>query len=263
MNQNDFFIGPKRNWLPAGSRELLYAAVCLLLGLFAANMFFFGGLNLGYAIAASAVLIACRVYLSRSGCKGGRYANALLILSLVIAAGFGWSGDYAVKFILAQFVLVAGHLSLCLTAGKNSQSPGGVATLMDALDTVVSMGFGKMPRALRGLAMVFRSGNETARRSGAVLAGLGISIPALAVMIPLLMASDAAFEGLIDLLPDFDLAEIFVTALFGTGCAIYLYSLGTGLHLGEKPAAPFRERKTLTPLTVNKTNMDLFRLLTE
>ena len=251
MNQHDYFIGPKRNWLPAGNHELLFAAVSLLLGLFAANMILFGGFNLGFAIAAVAVIAACFGYLRRSGCRGGWYEYAMLVLSAVIAAGFGRSADVFVKFVLLQFLLLGAHLALCLMAGKHRHAPGGFRTVFDGICTIFDTGFGKMAESMRGLVQLFRSGSEATRRSGAVLAGLGMAIPALVVVIPLLMASDAAFEGLIDLLPEFDLFEIAATAICGTGCAIYLYSLAVGLHLGSRPASPAPERRALSPLTMN------------
>lgn len=251
MNQDNYFIGPKLNWLPAGNRELLFAAFFLVLGLFSANMILFGGFNLGFAMAAVAVIGVCALYLIRSGHRGGWYEWAMLILCAVIAAGFGWSGDYAVKFVLLWFVLVGAHLALCRMAEKNRHPGGSFRSVFDGLRLIFDTGFGKMGEAARGLGMVFRSGSETARRSGAVLAGLGIAIPALAVMIPLLMASDAAFEGLIDLLPDFDLFEIVSTLVFGVGFAIYLYALCVGFHLGEQSEPASHERKQLHVLTMN------------
>ena len=251
MEQNYDFPEPERKFLPAGNRELIFGLFAVLIGLFAANMLLFGGFRLGFAIGGCLSVCLSWGYLHRSGCKGDGYTNAILVLCLLIAAGFGWSSDDFVKGWLFLFLLVGVNLAFCLMAERNRFAPGSARSLMDAARTVFGFGIGHMDRSCRGVAVAFRSGGELTQRSGAVLAGLAIAVPALVVVIPLLIDSDAAFEGLIGLLPEFDLYEVFATAVAGGLLGIFFYTRALALRHGELPETPTREGKGLHPLTMN------------
>ena len=250
MEQHYEFPTPQPRWLPAGNRELLFGLLAVLLGLFAANMMLFGGFNLGFAVAAVLSICLSWWYLHRSGCKNTPYTAALLALSLVIAAGFCWSADSEVKLWLFLFLLCGVNLSFCLMAGKNVHAPGSARSLLDAAGTFF-LGIERMGMAGRGVVMAFRAGGTATQRSGAVLAGLGIALPALLLVIPLLISSDAAFEGLVGLLPDFDLPEIAATVIVGTFLGVYFYTRAVTLQ-HEKPAdRPQSQGKGLQKLTMN------------
>ncbi len=251
MNEHNYAESPQRSVLPAGNRELIFGLFAVLLGLFLGNMLLFGGLRLGFAIGAVLSVCLSWGYLHASGCRGSWYTAALLGLSIVIAAGFGWSDDAFVKFWLLLFLLAGVNLSFCLMAGQNRRSPGSARSLYDAAMTFFRFGFGRMEEAVRGVGAAFRSGGALTQRSGAVLTGLGIAVPALLVVIPLLISSDAAFEGLIGLLPDFDLAEAAMTIFCGSGLAIWLYSRAVGLRHGQRPEVPDKAPKLLHRLTMN------------
>ena len=251
MDHYDNFIGPPKNWLPAGNRELIFGLFALASGLFAANMVIFGGFRLGFAMASLLSVCLSWWYLRRSGCRGDRYTNSILALCLVISAGFGWSADSFVKGWLLLFLLVGVNLAFCQMAGQNRYAPGSARSLFDAGRTFFGFGLGKTTPALRGVGAAFRSGGVVTQRSGAVLAGLGIAVPALAVVVPLLISSDAAFEGLIGLLPDFDLFEIVATVFFGSLCAAFSYSRAVALRHAEADPGPERDPRRLHVLTMN------------
>ncbi len=251
MNQYDNTIGPRRDWFPASNRELIFGLFTILFGLFAANMVLYGGFRLGFSIAGVLSMALSWGYLHRCGCKGSGYTTAILILCLVIAAGFGWSADPFVKFWLLLFLIVGVNLAFCLMAGRNRFTPGSARSLLDALRTAFTLGLGRMGMARRGIASAFRSGGILTQRSGAVLAGLGIAVPALAVVIPLLISSDAAFEGLVGLLPNFDLQEIGTTVLAGAPAGLFLYTRAVALVQEDPDATPEREHRTLQVLTMN------------
>ena len=250
MEQHYEFPTPQPRWLPAGNRELLFGLFAVLLGLFAANMVLFGGFNLGFAIAAVLSICLSWWYLHSSGCKNTPYTAALLGLSLLIAAGFGWSADSEVKLWLFLFLLCGVNLSFCLMAGKNVHAPGSARSLVDAAGTFF-LGLERMGMAGRGVVMAFRAGGTVTQSSGAVLAGLGIALPALVLVIPLLISSDAAFEGLVGLLPDFDLFEIAATVIVGAFLGVYFYTRAVTLRHAEPAGRPQPERKGLQVLTMN------------
>ena len=236
---------------PAGKKELIFGVLSIICGLFLCNFTLFGGFNLGFAIAVL-LIVGCSVgYLKSSGCALNGYGTTLLLLSLIITLGFARSDDVFVKLVMVGFLLVSVNLGLCLTAGQNRRATGGIGSLLDAFRALFVMGIGKMGPAFRGLGHSLRGGSPAIKKGGSVLLGLVIAVPILAILIPMLMSADAAFEGLIDLLPEFDPEEGIVTAIFGSCVACMLYSQAVGLRHAPKDAPVSRTAKGTSPLTVN------------
>lgn len=237
---------------PTGSRELGFGAAMVLCGLALCNFTLFGGFNLGFAIAAVACILCSTAYLLASGCKPTAYSTTILILCCVIAAAFARSDDGFVQFVMVCFLLVGLNLGFCLTAGQNHRDPDGVGSLLEPFRSVFGFGFGKIPGAFRGLRTALRGSGTVGQKGGAVLLGLVIVLPVLAVLIPLLIRADAAFDGLLLLLPKFDIKEIVITLIFGCGLACFLYTRGVALcHSPKTAAAEKNRRKGLNILTVN------------
>ena len=233
----------KREWIFGG----LLCAVCLLM----VNCLFFGGLNLGFAIAYSLCVLCSGGYLLHSGRKPTAYSITLLILSIVISASFARSGDAPVKFIMACFLFFATNLGLSLLAGKNQFLPGSVSSLGDAFISFFGLGVGEMGTVSRGLGEAFRRSGSVGQKSSAILLGLGIAAPVLLIIIPLLIQADAAFEGLLRYLPEFSVGEFIMTVLFGFSLAFVLFSRNTALQHKQSQPAPAIPRKGMSPLTVN------------
>lgn len=237
---------------PIGPKELILALFMFICGLLLCNSVLYGGFNLGFAIFAGLSLLCAAGYLLWSGCRLTGYSAALLILSLIILAGFARSNDGFIKFVLVCFLLVSENLGLCLLAGQNRRSSAGVSSLLDAPRTLFSLGMGMLPATFGGLLQAFRRSGTAGKKGGAILLGCCIAIPILAILIPLLVSADAAFDALLQLLPEWDLSELFTTAVVGIfpTCALYTRSIALK-HSEQKAAAPKAARKGISPLTVN------------
>ena len=249
MNETPI-VAPKE--YPTGKKELLFGGGILVSALLLCNFTLFGGFHLGFAIGSLLCILCSSLYLHRKQPKAGIYPRMILFLCAVIAASFARSDDVFVKFVMFCFLTVGTNLGLCLLAGQQRRNPGRPGTLADAFFTAFQLGFGELPPAYRGLSGAFRRSGPTAQKSTAILAGLGISIPILAIMVPLLVFSDAAFEGLVDQLPDFSFSEIILTVLFGVLLAFVLYTRGAALmHYQNKTPNIPQKRKGLACLTIN------------
>lgn len=233
---------PPKPWppvLPAyatGSKDIGFAVILTLCSIALWNCILFGGLNLGAAIAMVLTLVCTAVYLRCSGCKADWYSGSLLILSVLAAAGFARSADGFVKFVMATFIFLFANLSFCLMAGQNRRNAGGVTSLLDAPRALFMLGFGNMGKAGRGLAKAAKNTGTAGKKSGALLLGLLIATPLVAIMVFLLMRADAAFEGLMDQLPETDFSEVFPTLLLGIPCAVVLCTRGIALVQEIKPS---------------------------
>ena len=236
---------------PTEAKELFFALGCLISGLLLVNCIYAGGFQLGFAIAAILNIVLGAGYLLSRRCTLTGYNLTILALCILIAGSFARADDSFVKFVMICFLLVGTNLGFCLLAGKNRRDPGTASSLKDAGDTLFLLGFGQMPTATRSLSDTLRNGSSVGRKSGAILLGLCLCVPVLAILIPLLMRADAAFEALLDHAPSISFREIFNTLLFGILFAIFQYSRGTALkHHTAAPLAP-KVRRGLSPLTVN------------
>ena len=245
---------PDMEGFPVGVREAVFGVPILGLGILCVNSLFFGGMNLGLALGLLGSLGVTAGYLRWSGCKGNWYSRSLLVLSALISLGFARSDDGFVKFVMACFLFVSINLSLMIQSGQIRADTGSAASLREPFRGMFALGFGKLGASFRGIRVAFATGGAAARNTGAVLVGLVVAVPVLAVMIPLLMRADAAFEGLLDLLPEFNGFELIPTVLYGGFLGCVLFTRGVAMkHHVPRPQAEKLQPKGIHALTVNTT----------
>ena len=237
--------------LPAGKGELLLAALMAVLGIAQANFIYAGGLQLGYALISPLMILCAAGYLIRRGHKLTWYNGSLLLFSALISLGFARSNDSQVMLYLLLFQLGGTNLGLCILAGQNRRDPASAVSLLDAPRALFRLGFGRLFPAARGLGRGVKESGTAGRRFGAVAAGLLISLPILVVMISLLISADAAFEGLLKLLPETDPSESVMSGFWGILLAWILYSRAVALHHSPRPEAARAKEKKISTLTVN------------
>lgn len=236
---------------PTGKGELLFGVWTLVFSMLLCNCLFFSLAGLGFGLAALALLGGTTLYLGRRGHRFGWYETTLLGLCAVIAAGFIVSGDGLTKFFMVLLLMAAPGLAFCIAAGQNRYRPDGVRSLLDSPRATFGLGVGCMGEMGRGLRDAFRSAGTLGKNTTAVGLGLLIAVPVVAVMIPLLMSADAAFEGLLDLLPELEVEEALVTAILGCLLGVVLYTRGVALHHNPKSETMPKPIKGVHPLTVN------------
>lgn len=249
--QHYTYTPPPRYVFPMGKRELLFAAGILLFSVILCNCLFYApGIGLVFGLSAAGILVSTFLYLRICGHRADRYTTALLALSLLLTAVLPLSDDSVLKVLLLFPLLTVPSLAFCLMAGRNRRAPGGVLSLLDAPRALLSFGFGRMAEAGRGILDAFRGGT-IGKRSGSVILGLLIALPVVAILVPLLIFADAAFEGLMELLPEFQWHEIISSALLGFGVAWVLYTRGAALHHMPGTEPEIKVRKGLNAITVN------------
>ena len=236
---------------PTGKGELLFGLWVLAFSLLLCNCLVYTGANLGFAAAELALMGGTAFYLIRRGHRFGWYEGTLLALSAVIAAGFIRSDDMGMKFLMVLLLMAVPALSFCIAAGQNRWQPSGVLSLLDSPRVTFGLGLGSLGAMGRGLRKAFRAAGTLGKKTGAIGLGLLMAVPVVAIMIPLLMSADAAFEGLLDLLPEFRLEEAMTTVILGGCLGVILYTRGVALHHNPKNETTPMEVKGIHPLTVN------------
>ena len=234
-----------------GKGELAFALWTFVFSLCAVNGLFYGGGALLFGLSLIALLGGTAFYLRRQGHRFGWYESALLVLCGALAAGYFISSDSYMSALAFLILLVAPALAFCIAAGQNRRSPAGVLSLLDSPRATYALGIGNLGSTARGFKEAFRRSGRIGRTTSAIAIGLLISLPVLAVMIAELVSADAAFEGLLDLLPEFELDETITTTVLGFTLMVVLYARGVALHRSPKSDTPAKAFGGFNTLTIN------------
>ena len=234
-----------------GKREAVFGLFILLFGFLLCNCILFAGVNLGVAVAVIGCILCSFLYLTVAGCKPDGYSIALLLMSVVMAAGFARTDDSLVKFAAICFLMVSINLALCLIAGQGLYSKGGLLSLLNAPRAAFRFGCGKAPQVFRGTKQAIRRSGSLGQKGGAFLLGLCIAVPVVAIMFPLLISADAAFDGLMAMLPEFRFRELFVTLIFGTGFGCFSFVRAVALRYAPKSVREEKTGRGINAITVN------------
>lgn len=237
---------------PAGRRDTCFAAGLLCLLLLLANCIVTAGFFAGYAVCSLAVMLLTLWYLGR-GSRITPFALSCLASAAALSACFVWSADTTVKLLLFLLQLFAWFLSLCLLRGTGRRDPGHAGILADAAAAAFLLPFREMGGTLRGLSYQEGADGPVRRRTGGVLLGLALAVPALALLLPLLISSDAAFEGLMRHTIFSDLNTLFATLVLGALLFLPSYCRSAALRrsrpMSAEAAAPYEGK--LPAMTLN------------
>ena len=242
-NQPMLFSVDKREWI--------YGVLCLFCAMCLSNFVLYGGFYLGFALVSLVLTLSTCAYLLSRGHKLKAYPGALLVLSMVICAGFLRSNDSFVKFVLLCFLAVAENLGLCLLAGQNLREPGRFSTVFDAPRAILVLGLGQIEPVVRSMFRSAKNSGKAGRIGGGFVLGLLLALPLLAVVVVLLIRADAAFSGLVNLLPRADGGAIYGTVICGILGFFLVFPRAVGLSHREKQEPMVKQSKGLYPVTVN------------
>lgn len=235
---------------PARRRELLLAAVLFIACLWTVNAFLFGGYGLGLTLGLWAIILATSLYVL-PGARRGWYAYTCLGASLLLAATLSRSGDGGIKFCL--FVLSLGAYFLGLSQGVEGTrySAGTADSVVGLRRTAVDLPYPAIIGSFQGLFMRQTPEGPRKRKLGGVILGLLLAVPVLVVVLPLLMRSDAAFEGLIDQTLQFGDGEPVVTLIGGVMLFLPVYARPLALAEPAAPKEKCRNGQGVSPVTLN------------
>lgn len=251
-NEHLQWTPPPKSRYPIERKELWFTGCILLFSLVGINGFLYGGLNLAFAAGMVALVLALGLYLKSSKKQLTPYGASLLVLALLIVTGFIRSDDDFVKGVLLLFVLLAVSMAFTIAADKNRNDGRSIEAVGCALLLPVTGGVGGIPQSAGSIFDALRKGKG--KNVLAVLGGLAIAVPVLLILVPLLIKADAAFDGMMNLLPDMKFSELFATAFWGLCAAMSLTSFGLFLVHGkneEKHASRnFKGMDSVTVCTV-------------
>lgn len=236
---------------PAQNQDLRYAILMLIFSMFTANAIVAGGFHLGFSLGTLVIVMTTLIYL-RKQLHWSFYGALHLIGVISTACLFAYSDDRAMRFFLFFLLLLTWHQCLSVLLGVGFRNTGSVSSLLDTAAVTFRYPFQNLGRHLSGLSYAYDGETVVRRKTGGVLLGLAISIPVLSIILPLLVASDAAFEGLISKTIFSNLGLLVETLALGALLFLPLYGRGISLSLLQKPQAKESTYKgSISPLTLN------------
>ena len=241
---------PRRTPLKRGTGRDLALALILLACCFLLwdSLFWAQGIGLGEAVGLGLLLPAALIYLKNRPGRMTGYGLFCSALCLLGGASLALSGDSPLK---ALTLIATTPLFLIVLMERLELRTGTspLARLRDLFVTWFGRSFGRIHLGAWALTHCGEKDSAKSKRNRAVLIGLACAIPALLILIPLLISSDAAFEGMVNRL-DWDTAMKGVFALIPASfAALLLFSL---LFTARKPeqSAGNRTRKGVEPAAV-------------
>lgn len=234
----------KKNAFSTGNRDFVFAALFIIGTFFGISWGVWKDLHLGFSIAHIFAFAVGTVYFARRGEKPGIYAAVCGILSLGLTVPFAVTSDTGVRLLSALMAVVLEWIWFAALAGK--ASPAGDLGLPALLSGAFFRGIGDMPAAIKALAVSEKSENKNAVKA---VTGLLCALPVLVIVLPLLVESDAAFEGLVSqAVPD--IGELAAQLILTLIAAPFIIGFAVSLKYREKTAFDVKERKGFNTVSV-------------
>ncbi len=200
----------------ASMRDIAYAIVAAILSVFLVDCLFWHSAGLGTAVSAAAIYIATVLYLFGRKKHFDAYTAALGVLFLLLSASLVFSDNGGAKFFSLTAMTVLYAATVMDMASMRRSLPGTLGSVGDLFRTMFAQSFGKIGAGMWALFHIKRrGGKKDGGKTGAVLIGIVTALPVLAVIIPLLVSSDAAFEGLLKSFSPEIAAEIIGAVIVG------------------------------------------------
>ena len=221
---------------PLEERDLRYilpvAAACAVM-VFCG---FSGGMRLGFTVAYIVSLAVCTMYLAKDAAKPDGYTLLCGAVCASLSAVFSFSTS---ELNLIVITMLFG-MSLVYFTGLASKrrEDTDLSVITSCVAEFFLGAFGGIGRMFSSIAKTKPSMNPQRLRS---LKGIALSLPLAAVLIGLLISSDAAFEGLV-LSFSVDIGEDAFRLLFSLVLTVLVVSYCWSLRMNE-PARSFGTRR--------------------
>ena len=204
-------------------------ALCAVAGsIFTAVFGIFGGFSLGYLLSVILMTLLMAAYFIKCG-KVRIWAVLCGVLALANSAVFVCTTNGSVRFfgVVVSFLLQL----TCFDGLVNPPVKGNRQSLNVFYGAASTMGNAGV--AVKSLLSDANGGSKTVAKT---LIGLLCAVPVLFVVVPLLIASDAAFSGMMENL--FGNAwETLLKAVFGVGMSVFVIAYGFSLKTGRTARA--------------------------
>lgn len=205
------------------------AVIAPLLALFSVllmDAFFWSRLGLEAAIGLLGVGLITLITLWPHRRRFSLYTAILFFFHCALSVSLVFSDQGDVKFVVICAILFLYTLFLTDMMAIRRHPSGTWRSGFDWCYTAFPLTFGQIRHGLR-ILFIRQEGKK--RQFGGILLGAVLAFPALLILLPLLISSDAAFEGLVDRFSMENIVELLISILFGLGLFLLLFGRLTAL----------------------------------
>lgn len=221
---------PKKEYTPLSKKENSFIFI-ILFGLFIfVDFSLFHGFSLGFTISYAIIFAISTAFIYRKDAQNKIFAIACGVLSLILSIANSLFNNEFLKPISILVILFL-YAVYCLgISGGLSKITGNYKMLLDLFMKTIAAPFENLENVFGSI----KAGAKSNIKGLSILLGVLISIPVLAVVIPLLVSSDAAFEGLISSI--FENIGIYLIELLIAAVLLpFFYSYLFARKRNEKP----------------------------
>lgn len=200
--------------------DTAFSLCAVIISIFTMIFGIFGGFAFGYMLSVILMISLFIVYFAKSS-KAHFFPIICGILSLGNSATFICSSNGSVRFfsVVVSFLLAL----VCFDGIINGTSKGNSGTL-----GVFYSAFSSIANIAATVKSLFSNGDNGKKTIAKTLIGILCAIPVLIIVIPLLISSDYAFQGLMSNIFENTFANI-IKAIFGILLSIFVISYGFSL----------------------------------
>ena len=214
---------PKTPPLPSDTKDYVFLILLFLESILFADGLFRGGFQLGFALGGCLIVLTLGLFAFKKAGKATVEGGAILLLTAALVASFAVNNTFVVKFFAVPTVALLFPIGLSAFTENAIGKTGTAGRLFDVINGLAIVPFGHVALTVRSILP--KKGNKKSVGVFAVLLGLLCALPVLFILVPLLMASDAAFEGLMNRITLLD-GETPAIVIFGCLVFFYVFTIG-------------------------------------
>lgn len=202
----------------------IFALCAVIVSIFTSVFGIFGGFSFGYLLSVVLMTVLFSAYFAKGG-KVRAWPALCGLLALANSAVFICTGNGSVRFfgVIVSFLL----LIVCFDGLRNGKAKGNRQTLgvfYGAVSTIDNIDV--------SVKSLFLGGNGSKKAAGKALVGFLCAVPVLFVVVPLLVSSDDAFQGMMEKIFANTAGTLMKTA-FGVAISVFAVSYGFSLKAGR------------------------------
>ncbi len=199
-------------------RDMIFALFFLVAGIIWIDFSVYGGFDLGYTIASIILGALVLIYPTaehRLSLFGTLYATC----AVAITVPFCMYTSASSKILLFFWSVLLMGLAI---ANNTKNASRGWMQLVEAMRLVLMTPF---ERCSNTLASLFQDkGSHSKKKAKGILIGVACGLPALFIIVPILVSSDAAFEAVINNIFADGISRVIASVIMGTLLAIFLFT---------------------------------------
>jgi len=199
-------------------RDLLFAMLFLVAGIIWIDFSLYGGFDLGYTIA-SVILGALVLIYPTAEHRLSLFGTLYATCGIAITVPFCMYASSTSKILLFLWSVLLMGLAI---VNNTKIASRGWMQLGEALRLILATPFERLSNTLASLFQ--DKGSESKKRAKGILIGVACGLPALFVIVPILVSSDAAFEAVINSIFADGISRVIASLILGTLLAILTFT---------------------------------------